>query len=314
MPVYLVAARNASCASPGCWCRDRVRRYPSDLDDAQWRVLEPQARAAMTELTVASGRPMTHDLRAVCDAVFYVVRNGIEWRALPADFPPWEAVYAFFDRWHARGLPETLVHRLREKLRVHQGRGAQPSASIVDSQIVKAADTVGKASSGYHGGKKISGRGRHIAVDAEGWLLALVVTAASVSDRAGAKLLVIRLLNAFGTLKIMWADSGYDGAPLAAWIKSVAAITLEVVKRCDPHDFQVVRRRWVVERTFGWLMRYRRLARDYERRTAHHEAMVYWATVMIMTRRLARYETGQPPLQRWGRDRKPPPGPVQVAA
>jgi len=303
MTVYRLAVRDASCASPGCWCRDRARCYPSDLDDGQWAVLEPQARAVMAELTVAAGRPMTHDLRAMCDAVFYVVRNGVEWRALPADFPPWDAVYAFYDRWSARGLPQALVRRLREKLRVRQGRGAQPTASIVDSQIVKAADTVPRASSGYHGGKKITGRGRHVAVDAEGWLLGLVVTAASVSDRAGAKLLVIRLLDAFGTLKIMWADSGYDGAPLAAWIRAVAGITLEVVRRCDPHAFQVVRRRWVVERTFGWLMRYRRLARDYERLTAHHEAMVYWATIMIMTRRLARYQASQPPEQRWGGNR-----------
>lgn len=306
MPVYPVAAWKASCASPGCWCRDRAARYPSDLDDAQWAVLEPQARAVMAELTIASGRPMTHDLRAMCDAVFYVVRNGIEWRALPADFPPWEAAYAFFERWGARGLPEMVVARLRARLRVYQGRNVEPTASIVDSQIVKAADTVPRVSSGYHGGKKITGRGRHVAVDAEGWLLALVVTAASVSDRAGAKLLVIKLMDAFGTLKIMWADSGYDGAPLAAWIKAVAGITLEVVRRCDPHAFQVVRRRWVVERTFGWLMRYRRLARDYERLSAHHEAMVYWATILIMTRRLARYQDGQPPQQRWGRGRPQP--------
>jgi transposase len=298
MPVYPLAARNARCASPGCWCRDRSARYPSDLDDSQWRVLEPEARAVMAELTRASGRPMVHELRAVCDAVFYVVKNGIEWRALPADFPPWEAVYAFFERWHRRGLPEAVVHQLREKLRVRQGRGAQPTASIMDSQIVRAADTVGKASSGYHGGKKISGRGRHVAVDAEGWLLALVVTAASVSDRAAAKLLVIRLLNVVGTLRIMWADSGYDGAPLAAWIKKAAGITLEIVKRSDPHAFQVVRRRWVVERTFGWLMRCRRLVRDYERLTAHHQAMVYWATVLIMTRRLARYQADQLPEPR----------------
>jgi transposase len=215
-------------------------------------------------------------------------------------------VYAFYERWNRRGLPQALVRRLRERLRAHQGRAAQPTACIVDSQIVKAADTVGRATSGYHGGKKTTGRGRHLAVDVEGWLLALVVTAASISDRAGAKLLVIRLFDAFSTLKIMWADSGYDGSPLAAWIKAVAAITLEVVKRSDPHRFQLVRRRWVVERTFGWLMRYRRLGRDYERTIAHHEAMVYWATVFIMTRRLARYETGRPPIQRWGGDRKPP--------
>jgi transposase len=306
MPVYPATARDASCASPGCWCRDRRPAYPSDLTDDQWAVLEPRARQVMRELTVAVGRPMTHDLRAMCDAVAYVVRNGIEWRALPVDFPPWEAVYAFWERWNSRGLPQELIRRLRELLRAHQGRAAQPSACIADSQIVKAHDTVGKKTSGYHGGKKITGRGRHLAVDAEGWLLALVVTAASVSDKAGAKLLLIRLFNAFSTLRIMWADSGYDGAPLARYAKTVAAITLEVVARTAPHSFQVLRRRWVIERTFGWLMRYRRLVRDYERRTDHAEAMIYWATVIIMTRRLARYENRQPPTRRWGGPRNPP--------
>jgi transposase len=314
MPVYPAAARNASCASPGCWCRDRVPRYPSDLTDDQWAVLEPRAREVMTELIIAVGRPMVHDLRAMCDAVAYVARNGIEWRALPVDFPPWQAAYAFYERWNNRGLPRELVRRLRELLRAHQGRTAEPTACIVDSQIVKCADTVGKATRGYHGGKKITGRGRHLAVDCEGWLLALVVTAASISDKAAAKLLVIRLFDAFSTLQIMWADSGYDGAPLARWVKTAAAITLEVVRRTSPHSFQVVRRRWVVERTFGWLMRYRRLVRDYERRPGHHEAMVYWATVFIMTRRLARYQTGQPPEPRWGGERKPPDQPAQAVA
>jgi transposase len=292
-----------SCASPGCWCRDRCPVYPSDLTDEQWRVLEPRAREVMRELTIAVGRPMTHDLRAMCDAVAYVVKNGVEWRALPVDFPSWEGVYAFYERWNGRGLPLALIGRLRELLRAHQGRNAQPSACIVDSQIVKAHDTVSKKTSGYHGGKKITGRGRHLAVDCEGWLLALVVTAASVSDKAGAKVLLIKLFDAFSTLKIMWADSGYDGAPLARYAKAAAAITVEVVARTAPHSFQVLRRRWVIERTFGWLMRYRRLVRDYERRTENHEAMVYWATVIIMTRRLARYENNQPPARRWGAER-----------
>jgi transposase len=273
-------------------------------------VLEPRAREVMGEVTVAVGRPVVHELRAMCDAVGYVVKNGIEWRALPVDFPPWEAVYAFYERWNGRGLPLELIRRLRELLRQHQGRSAAPSACIADSQIVKAHDTVPRTTSGYHGGKKITGRGRHLAVDAEGWLLALVVTAASVSDKAGAKLLIIRLYDAFSTLKVMWADSGYDGAPLARYARTVAAITVEVVKRTSPHSFQVLRRRWVIERTFGWLMRYRRLARDYERRTDHAEAMIYWATIIIMTRRLARYETGQSPPPRWGGPRiRPEPAP-----
>jgi transposase len=305
MPVYPAVAQRASCASPGCWCRDRRPCYPSDLTDAQWAVLEPRARQVMAGLTVAVGRPMTHDLRAMCDAVAYVVKNGIEWRALPVDFPPWEAVYAFYERWNNRGLPQELIRGLRELLRAHQGRAAEPSGCVVDSQIVKAHDTVSRKTSGYHGGKKITGRGRHLAVDTGGWLLALVVTAASVSDKAGLKLLVIKLFNAVGTLKIMWADSGYDGSPIAAFVKSAAAITLQVLKRTSPHSFQVVRRRWVIERTFGWLMRYRRLVRGYERRTEHAEAMIYWATVIIMTRRLARYETGQAPEPRWGGDRWP---------
>jgi transposase len=290
----------------GCWCHDRVRRYPSDLSDEQWKVLEPQARAVMKELVTAAGRPMAHDLRAMVDAVAYVVRNGIEWRALPCDFPQWDSVYAFYQRWSERGLPQALSGRLREQLRGHQGRKPQPSACIIDSQIVKCADTVPAATRGYHGGKKITGRGRHVAVDTEGWLLALIVTAASVSDKAGAKLLLIRLFDAFSTLRLMWADTGYNGKPLARYALAVAAITVEVVARTSPHSFQVLRRRWVVERTFGWLMRYRRLARDYERTTAHSEAMIWWATVFIMTKRLTMYETGRSQPARWGGERTYP--------
>ena len=312
MPVYPVAPRFATrCLSRGCQCRDRVPRYPSDLSDDQWKVLEPQARAVMKELLTAAGRPMSHDLRAMADAVAYVTRNGIEWRALPADFPPWDSVYAFYQRRNARGLPQGLVTRLRGQLRAHQGRAAEPTGCIIDSQIVKCADTVPKATSGYHGGKKITGRGRHLIVDTEGWLLALAVTPASASDKAGARLVTARLTALLATLKIMWADTGYNGAPLRDWMRTTAGITLEIVARTSPHTFQVLKRRWVVERTFGWLMRYRRLARDYEHRPEHHEAMVYWATVFIMTKRLTRYETGQPQPARWGGQR---PRPAQQAA
>src|ERR1035441_5968867 len=158
MPVYPFPGRSASsCTSPGCLCRDRRPAYPSDTTDEQWRVLRPEAETVMAGLVLAAGRPMVHDLRAMLDAVFYVARNGVEWRALPADFPPHAAVYKFFERWSQRELPETLVHRLRRRLRVHQGRDGEPTAVIVDSQIVKAADTVGKDSRGFHGGKKING-------------------------------------------------------------------------------------------------------------------------------------------------------------
>jgi len=303
MPVYPAGAPGASSSCSGCLCRDRVRRYPSDMTDAQWRVLEPQARQVMDEIRRAVGRPMVHDLRAMLDAIGYVVRNGIEWRALPVDFPPWEAVYAFFQRWNERGLPERLVQRLRGRLRVGVGRDAQPTAAVVDSQSVKGADTVGAATRGFDSGKKINGRKRHIAVDVEGFLLAVVVTAANVGDRMGAKLLIIALLNTCSQLKLIWADSGYDGRPLADWAHAAARITIEVIKRTELHVFRVVPRRWVVERSFGWLLRYRRLVRDYERRPEHHEAMVYWATVMIMTRRLARRSTDPPMKRRWGQPR-----------
>lgn len=309
MPVYPTEISRASCPLSGCLCRDRVARYPSDLTEAQWEVLRPEAEQVMAELRRAAGRPMVHELRAVLDAVFYVVRNGIEWRALPVDFPPWDAVYAFFQRWSQRGLPRRLTDRLRSRLRIRAGREAQPSAAIVDSQSVKAADTVGAASRGFDNGKKINGRKRHIAVDVEGFLLAVVVTAANIGDRMGAKLLVIALLNTCTRLKLIWADAGYDGQPLATWIRAVTTITLEVIKRTELHVFKIVPRRWVVERTFGWLLRHRRLVRDYERRPDHHEAMVHWATIMIMTRRLARRTTDPPIKQRWGQPRPAQPQP-----
>jgi transposase len=306
MSVYRADVVGASTC-PGCWCRDRVPRYPSDLTDAQWGVLRPEAEQVMADLRRTTGRPMVHDLRAMVDAIGYVVRNGIEWRALPVDFPPWKAVYAFFQRWTERGLPQCLVGRLRDRLRAGLSRDPQPSAAVVDSQSVKASDMVGVRTRGFDSGKKINGRKRHVAVDVEGFVLAVVVTAANVGDRMGAKLLVIALLDACARLKVIWGDSGYDGRPLAGWVRSVAGVTLQVIKRTEAHAFKVVPRRWVVERTFGWLLRYRRLVRDYERRPEHHAAMVYWAAVFIMTKRLARQRGATEPVrQRWGQQRPAP--------
>jgi transposase len=141
---------------------------------------------------------------------------------MPADFPPWDSVYAFYQRWNARELPQNLVARLRGRLHERQGRKAEPTGCIIDSQIVKCADIVGKTTSGYHGGKKITGCGRHLIVDTEGWLLALAVTAVSASDKAGARLVTARLLVLLATLKVMWADTGYNGAPLRDWMRETA--------------------------------------------------------------------------------------------
>jgi transposase len=304
MSVYLVEAAKASCRVSGCACHDRVPRYPSDVTDAEWELLRPQAQAVMAERRRGpGGRPMEHDLRAVLDAIGYVTRYGIEWRALPVDFPPWEAVYAFFERWNARGLPQGLVDRLRGRLRVACGRAELPTAGSIDSQSVKAADTVGVASRGFDSGKKINGRKRHIAVDTLGLVLTVILTVASAQDRDGACRLLALLRERFSTITLMWADGGYAGR-LVSWAHTVLALTLTIVKRSeDTTGFVVLPRRWVVERTFGWLMRYRRLARDYERRPEHHEAMVLWATVTIMTRQLARTTAGTPPHPRWGRPR-----------
>lgn len=310
MSVYLTAAEKASdCRVPGCLCRRRVPRYPSDTTDAEWEILRSEAEGVMAELRRGpGGRPMEHELRAMVDAVRYMTKYGVEWRALPADFPPYEAVYAFFCRWSARGLPQRLVDRLRGRLRVGEGRSELPTAGSVDAQSVKAADTVGAASRGFDGGKLINGRKRHIAVDSCGWLLAVVVTAASMQDRDGANPLLALLRERFSTIVLVWADGGYAGR-LVVWARVVLRLSVCIVKRNDDvRGFVVLPRRWVVERTFGWLMRHRRLCRDYERKPEHHEAMVLWATVMIMTRQLVRQTTGAPAHPRWGGDRRPSPG------
>lgn len=306
MSVYPIAALGARCAARGCPCATRRPVYPSDMSDTEWEVLRPQVVEVMAAIRLSPGRPMDHPLRSMLDAVRYVVRNGIEWRALPVDFPPWQAVYAFYQRWNARELPQRLSHRLRDQARAQGRRDRQPSAAIVDSQSVKSAEWAGPLAVGYDGGKKIKGIKRHLAVDVEGFLLAVVVTAADINDRLGLKLVVIALLDWFTRLKVLWVDAGYDGQPLAAWVKAVAAITVEVIARPVAHEFKVIRRRWVVERSFGWLMRYRRLCRNYERIPKHQEAMIWWANTIIMTRRLAR--TAHPPdpqtyNPRWGNPR-----------
>lgn len=305
MSVYPVVAVKASCRMTGCACRDRRPRYPSDVTDEQWALLEPEARAVMAELRKGpGGAPMSHDLRAMLDAIGYVTRYGIEWRALPADFPPWSAVYAFFERWSQRGLPRGLADRLRGRIRVAVGRAVLPTAAVIDAQTVRGADTVAATSAGYDAGKKTKGRKRHIATDCLGLLLIVTVTAASVQDRDGAHRLLALLRERFATIGLVWADGGYAGR-LVTWAKTVLRLTVTIVKRTDNiAGFVVLPRRWVVERTFGWLIRYRRLVRDYERRPEHHEAMVWWATVSIMTRRLTRELAGHPPPPRWGQPRQ----------
>jgi len=266
----------------------RVRRYPSDTTDAQWAVID-RLLPDPAWLAGRGGRPEVHCRRAIVDAIFYVVDNGIKWRALPADFPPWSTVYNYFTAWEAAGITQDVLDGLRDRVRLTEGRVAAPSAAIIDSQSVKAAETVGRSSRGFDAGKKINGRKRHIAVDTLGLLLCVVVTAASVQDRDGARPLLELLAASCQRVRLIWADGGYAGK-LVDWSRDTLRIVLQIVKRSeDVTGFVVLPRRWVVERTLAWIIRHRRCARDYERLPAHHEAMVRWSMIHITSRRLSRY-------------------------
>ncbi len=225
----------------------RGRRYPSDTTDAEWALLEALLPPpACTH--AAGGRPEAHPRREVIDAIRYPVHNGCVWRALPADFPPWRTVYGFFARWAANGTLDRVHDALRDQARTAAGRNPAPSAAIIDSQSVRAAETVPRASRGFDAGKKVNGRKRHIAVDTLGLLLAVLVTAASVQDRDGARPLLWRLRVAHRRVRLVWADAAYAGR-LVVWAAAALGLRVDIIRRRLAHAFQVLPRRWVVERT-----------------------------------------------------------------
>ena len=238
------------------------------------------------------GRPIKYPRRDIVDAIRYLDRTGCQWDALPADFPHYKLVYHYFKTW-TRDCTLTRIHsRLREQVREQvEQRDRQPSAAVVDSQTVRGAETVGRQSRGYDAGKKINGRKRHIAVDTCGLLLAIVVSAGNVQDRDAARPLLWALRTCFPTIRLTWADSGYAGK-LLDWATTHLALTVQIVaKLVGQTTFVVLPRRWCVERTFSWINRCRRTVRDYERRPDHHAAMVQWAMIIVMTRRLARHQS-----------------------
>ena len=274
-------------AAPACACARRPRRYPSDASDAEWALIAPLLPVPAWRAG-RGGRPETHCRRAVVDAIRYVTHNGCVWRALPADFPPWRTVYGIYQRWNASGATLALHDALRALARAAAGRNAEPTAAVIDSQSVRAAPTVPKASRGWDAAKKVNGRKRHIAVDTSGLLLEVLVTPASTQDRDAARPLLFNLHRARRRIRLAWADGGYAGK-LQPWAATYLKLTVQIVRRPDDlHTFAVLPRRWVVERTLAWITSYRRCARDYERLPAHHEAMVLWAMITLMTRRLAR--------------------------
>ncbi len=236
------------------------------------------------------GRPPEHDLRRIMEAVLYVDRTGILWRYLPHDFPPWETVYGYFAAWQKDGVFDQLNGLLRRLVREAEGRDGEPSACVLDAQSIKTSANVPAAGRGIDAGKKIAGRKRHIGVDTLGLLLAVPVTAASVSDNAGGIQVLSQISKAHPRVTKAWADSGYR-------IKAIEhgarlGIDVEVVHR-DPaaKGFKVIPRRWVVERTFGRLMHHRHLTRDYETHPHRPEAMIKLAMVDLISRRLTREST-----------------------
>lgn len=214
------------------------------------------------------GRPEKHSRREVVNAILYLVRTGCSWRQLPKDFPPWETVYWHFKRWRDDGS--------------------------LDAQSVKGADTVGRKTRGYDAGKKVNGRKRHLVVDTIGLLVIVLVTAASLQDRDDARPALAAVRKAFPSLSLVWADGGYAGK-LVEWAKAAARIVVEIVRKPEgQRTFEVLPRRWVVERTLAWITKCRRLDHDYERLPSTSVAMVKWAMVGLMTRRLAPAPGRQP--------------------
>jgi transposase len=265
----------------------RRAAYPSDLSDARWALIEPVLtgwRAARAEAGLGLAGPV-HDLREIVNAILYVNRAGCAWQMLPHDLPPYKTVYDYYAKWEKEGITEAIHALLRRRVRAAAGRDEQPSAAIIDSQSVKTSANVPESSQGIDAGKKIKGRKRHIATDTLGLLLVLLVTAASVQDTTGGRDVVDELAGRQPTVVKAWVDSGYQRS--VAERGAAHGIDVEVVRK-DPGQkgFAPLPNRWAVERTFGWWMLRRRLARDYETLPQRSRTMIFWAMIDTMSRRL----------------------------
>lgn len=282
--------------------------YATDLSNAEWQIVEPLIPAAKS-----GGRPATWSRRIIMNGIFYVIRSGCQWRLLPREYPPWKTVYHYFRAWRIDGMWEQLNTTLRERERTRQGRNAQPSGCIMDSQSVKTTSVGGIR--GYDGGKKLSGRKRHVLVDTLGLLLRVCVHRADIQDRAAVPLVLTGVKDHLWRLAHLWLDQGYTGTG-KTWIERELGWTTEIVQHAPAERGEwrytrdgtgtlqeryvrfapepkkgfkgVLPRRWVVERTFSWFGQSRRLSKDYERLPETEEAMIYAAMSRLMLRRLAR--------------------------
>ena len=261
--------------------------YQSDLKGQEWKWLKQFLPSPSTVGT--RGRPQEWPLREIVNALLYLLRTGCQWRMLPHDLPPWQTVYYHHRKWRLDGTWEKMNRLLRERVRQQAGRETTPSAAIVDAQSVKT--TLVKGKRGFDAGKRVNGRKRHIVVDTMGLLLLVLVTAASVQDKPGGKLLLRQLQQRLPLprLRLLWADGGYGGQPFTDWVRTTFGWIWQVVKRnADGKGFHVLPRRWVVERTFGWLNNYRRLSKDYEELPKTSETFIYLGMSHIMLKRLAK--------------------------
>src|SRR5215203_2491896 len=257
------------------------KAYPTDLSYAEWTRLQSYLPPPK-----AQGRLRTHSLRDVLDAIFYVLKSGCHWRLLPHDFPPWSTVYYHFRRFRLKGLWPLILTVMHVAERKRAGKDPQPTAAIIDSQSVKTTEE-GARSNGYDAHKNVKGRKRHLLVDTLGLPLSVYVTPANVQDRLGARLLLVGLNPLVPRLKKVWADGAYTGEKLAGWCKERGGWELEIVERDrEANGFQVLPKRWIVERTFSWLIRNRRLSKDYERRVQTSETLIKVATIRLILRRL----------------------------
>jgi putative transposase len=268
--------------------QDGALEYPTSLTDDQWELIRhdlPQPSRW--------GRRRTVDRRQVLNAIFYVLRTGCAWRMLPHDFPRWKTVYGLFLEWRNAGIWQQIHDHLRTRVRRQAGKQSSPSAGAIDSQSVKTTDVGGER--GYDGGKKINGRKRHLIVDTLGLLLAVVVHPADWQDQDGAVLVFQALAlirTKFRRLRVIFADSAYGRSGLPGWVQTHFGWLLQTVLRpVGLKGFQVLPKRWIVERTFAWLSKYRRHSKDYERNTLTSETMIYATMTHIMLRRLAPAKT-----------------------
>jgi putative transposase len=257
----------------------KPKRYPSDLTRTQWKRLKRLLPAAKP-----GGRPRSVDLREVLNGIFYITRGGCAWRMMPTDLPPWSTCYDYFYKWRNDGTWARINDTLRTQVRHGEGRPKSPSLGIIDSQSVKTTERGGPHGKDAH--KKVNGRKRHLVVDTLGMVVAAVVHSAGIQDRDGAKPVLRKLVGRFPRLRKILTDGIYNGG-IAEWAKELGGWIFELVVRPEGETkFKVLKWRWIVERTFAWLGRYRRLSKDYEGSEASSECWIYLAMTHLMLRRL----------------------------